>query len=81
MRQLSIDRMSIPFALRTRPTTAPADWGPMSINLEDVPYPHPVNYFAFTVEGQDVRMPDIFDIGKRYQAIGNRYREIFPGAR
>jgi len=33
------------------------------------------------LEGQDVRMPDIFDIGKRYQAIGNRYREIFEGAR
>jgi iron(III) transport system substrate-binding protein len=33
------------------------------------------------LEGQDVRMPDIIDIGKRYQAIGNRYREIFPGAR
>jgi iron(III) transport system substrate-binding protein len=33
------------------------------------------------LDGQDVRMPDIFDIGKRYEAIGNRYREIFPGAR
>jgi ABC-type Fe3+ transport system substrate-binding protein len=33
------------------------------------------------LEGQDVRMPDILDIGKRYQAIGNRYRQIFPGAR
>lgn len=33
------------------------------------------------IEGQDVRMPDIFDIGRRYQAIGNRYRETFPGAR
>ena len=33
------------------------------------------------LEGQDVRMPDIFDIGKRYQAIGNQYREIFGGAR
>lgn len=33
------------------------------------------------LEGQDVRMPDIFDIGRKYQAIGNRYREIFPGAR
>jgi ABC-type Fe3+ transport system substrate-binding protein len=31
------------------------------------------------LEGQDVRMPDIFDIGRRYQAIGNRYREIFAG--
>jgi iron(III) transport system substrate-binding protein len=33
------------------------------------------------LEGQDVRMPDIFDIGRRYQGIGNRYREIFGGAR
>jgi ABC-type Fe3+ transport system substrate-binding protein len=33
------------------------------------------------LEGQDVRTPDIFDIGKRYQAIGNRYREIFERAR
>ena len=33
------------------------------------------------LEGQDVRTPDIFDIGRRYQAIGNRYREIFGGAR
>ena len=33
------------------------------------------------LEDQDVRMPDIFDIGKGYQAIGNRYREIFGGAR
>jgi iron(III) transport system substrate-binding protein len=33
------------------------------------------------LEDQDVRMPDIFDIGKGYQAIGNRYREIFGGVR
>jgi iron(III) transport system substrate-binding protein len=33
------------------------------------------------LERQDVRMPDILDIGRRYQAIGNRYREIFAGAR
>ena len=33
------------------------------------------------LEGQDVRIPDIFDIGRGYQAIGNRYREIFGGAR
>ena len=38
------------------PTTPPADWGPMSINLEDVPYPHPVKYLPFTLEGQEVRM-------------------------
>jgi pimeloyl-ACP methyl ester carboxylesterase len=28
----------------------------MSINLEDVPYPHPVSYLAFALEGEDVRM-------------------------
>ncbi len=38
------------------PSAPPADWAPMSINLEDVPYPHPVSYLAFTLEGQDVRM-------------------------
>jgi pimeloyl-ACP methyl ester carboxylesterase len=38
------------------PPSPPADWGPMSINLEDVPYPHPVSYLSFTLEGQDVRM-------------------------
>jgi len=38
------------------PPTPPADWGPMSINLEDVPYPHPVSFMSFTLEGQDVRM-------------------------
>ena len=38
------------------PATPPADWGPMSINLEDVPYPHPVAYHSFNLEGQDVRM-------------------------
>ena len=24
------------------PSAPPAEWGPMSINLEDVPYPHQV---------------------------------------
>jgi iron(III) transport system substrate-binding protein len=36
---------------------------------------------AQTLEGLDIRMPDILDIGRRYNAIGNQYREIFPGAR
>ena len=38
------------------PSAPPADWGPMSINLEDVPYPHPVKYVSFALDGQDVRM-------------------------
>ncbi|HEX9444881.1 MAG TPA: extracellular solute-binding protein [Candidatus Binatia bacterium] len=36
---------------------------------------------AQTLEGLDIRMPDILDIGRRYNAIGGQYREIFPGAR
>ncbi len=43
-------------AAQEPPPTAPAEWGPMSINLEDVPYPHPVSYLSFALEGQDVRM-------------------------
>ena len=38
------------------PASPPSEWGPMSINLEDVQYPHPVSYYAFMLEGQDVRM-------------------------
>jgi pimeloyl-ACP methyl ester carboxylesterase len=47
------------------PTMPPADWGAMSINLEDVPYPYPVSYLPFTLEGQDVRMAymDVAPIG------------------
>jgi ABC-type Fe3+ transport system substrate-binding protein len=36
---------------------------------------------AQMVEGLDIRMPNLLDIGRRYNAIGNQYREIFPGAR
>jgi pimeloyl-ACP methyl ester carboxylesterase len=43
-------------AAQEPPSAPPADWGPMSINLEDVPYPHPVAHFSFNLEGQDVRM-------------------------
>jgi pimeloyl-ACP methyl ester carboxylesterase len=47
------------------PKEPPADWGPMSITLEDVPYPHPVQYMPFALEGQDVRMAymDVAPVG------------------
>jgi len=35
---------------------APADYGPVSVDLADVPYPHPVSTLAFVLYGQDVRM-------------------------
>lgn len=34
----------------------PADWGPVSINLEDVPYPYPVSFLPLTMYGESVRM-------------------------
>ncbi|MEO7190232.1 MAG: alpha/beta hydrolase [Vicinamibacterales bacterium] len=43
-------------AAQEPPASAPAEWGAMSINLEDVPYPYPVHYLSFTLDGQDVRM-------------------------
>lgn len=52
-------------AAQEPPSTVPADWGPMSINLEDVPYPHPVSHFSFAIDGQDVRMAymDVAPVG------------------
>ena len=36
---------------------------------------------AQVLEGFEIRMPDLLDIGRRYDAIGRQYREIFAGAR
>ena len=36
---------------------------------------------AQLLKGMDVRMPDALDIGRRYGALGNKYLELFPGAR
>jgi pimeloyl-ACP methyl ester carboxylesterase len=35
---------------------APADYGPVSANVEEIPYPHPVSYLPFVLYGQNVRM-------------------------
>ena len=35
---------------------APPDYGAVSVNLEDVPYPYPVSFLPLTVHGQAVRM-------------------------
>ena len=35
---------------------APSDWGPVSINLEDVPYPHPVHFLELEHYGKTLRM-------------------------
>ncbi len=38
------------------PEAPPSEWGPVSINLEDVPYPHPVSHLEFELYGERVRM-------------------------
>ena len=48
------------------PSEPPADWGAVSINLEDVPYPHPVQFLDRTLFGQDVRIAymDVAPVGE-----------------
>jgi pimeloyl-ACP methyl ester carboxylesterase len=38
------------------PSEPPADWGPVSINLEEIPYPYPVSYLELNRFGEDMRM-------------------------
>lgn len=38
------------------PESPPADWGPVSINLEEIEYPYPVSYMDFRVYNQDARL-------------------------
>ena len=47
------------------PSSPPADWGPVSINLEDVPYPHPVSFLEQELFGQVVRLAymDVAPVG------------------
>lgn len=38
------------------PGSPPADWGPVSVNLEEFEYPYPVSYMDFRVYNQDARI-------------------------
>ena len=38
------------------PPEPPADWGAISINLEEIEYPHPVEFLNLNIYGQDVRI-------------------------
>ena len=38
------------------PSSAPSDWGPMSISLEEFEYPYPLEYMNFSVYGEEVRI-------------------------
>jgi pimeloyl-ACP methyl ester carboxylesterase len=38
------------------PSEAPADWGPVSINFEEIPYPYPVHFLELNRYGEKMRM-------------------------
>ena len=38
------------------PQSAPADWGSVSMNLEEIEYPYPVSHMDFRVYNEDVRL-------------------------
>ncbi|MFN3165239.1 MAG: hypothetical protein ACE37N_17575 [Pseudohongiellaceae bacterium] len=38
------------------PAEAPADWGPVSANFEEIPYPYPVHFLELTRFDQQMRM-------------------------
>ena len=38
------------------PPEPPVEWGPISINMEEIEYPHPVEFMNFGVYGQNVRI-------------------------
>ncbi|MEX1259101.1 MAG: hypothetical protein WEG36_16010 [Gemmatimonadota bacterium] len=47
------------------PPSPPAEWGPISINLEEIEYPHPVHFLNLNLYGQDVRIAymDVAPVG------------------
>jgi pimeloyl-ACP methyl ester carboxylesterase len=57
---------SVAAAQAKPPASPPADWGPISINLEEIKYPHPVRYFNLRLFDQDVRIAymDVLPVGR-----------------
>ena len=53
---LAINYSGLVLGQAAPPMKAPSNWGPISINMEEVKYPYPVNYMNFSVYGQDVRL-------------------------
>lgn len=48
------------------PASPPATWGPLSINLEEIVYPYPVQFLSLKLYGQDVRIAymDVAPVGR-----------------
>ena len=58
--------LALPGALSAQshqpPPEPPDEWGPISINMEEIEYPHPVEFMNLLVYGQDVRIA-YMDVG------------------
>ena len=65
---------ALPAAARAQ---APADYGPVSANVVEIPYPRPVSTFAFKLYGKDVQMTyvDVKPIAVRVRACPGQQRE------
>lgn len=63
---LAINMMGTANAQSGPPHSPPADWGPVSINLEEFEYPYPVSYMNFRVYNEDVRLAymDVAPVGR-----------------
>lgn len=53
---LVVSFVGVVSAQSTPPHSAPASWGPISINLEEFEYPYAVQYMNFRIYNQDVRL-------------------------
>ena len=66
---LAVLALALPGAVSAQsqepPPQPPAEWGPISINLEGFAYPHPIEFMNFRVFGQDVRIAymDVAPVG------------------
>ncbi len=53
---LSLTWMTAAHAQYQPPSSPPADWGPVSIDLEEIEYPYPVHYLERELFGETVRI-------------------------
>lgn len=66
---LSIACAGMVVAQSAPPSAPPADWGPISISLEEFEYPYPVEYMNLSVYGEEVRIA-FMDVAPTGQANG-----------
>lgn len=66
---LTLTIAQVAIAQSMPPATAPASWGAVSIDLEEIEYPYPLSYMDFRVYDQDARIA-YMDVAPAGQANG-----------